>query len=674
MARSVRDPGQTSGPERERRVELIRPAERRRAFPRREAQRRLQQKESHWAPIAYAVFLAAVLLIFGVTYTAYAFSKYRGVILPGVYVDSASLSGLTSSQAEKRIDGKLAALYGHPLILEYGARHWEPSRQEIGLEYDISGTVKEAEAVGRSGSFIGDLLDRLPVHSSHTVPLLYRLDEAKLRSYLTAAIAREISHPSKNASLSIKNSHVVLAPSSPGIQLDVGNSEQVVHDSLGSLSMQTGSLRVIKIPPMVTDADARNVQNQVQNFLNHPPVMQLGKRVLVGSPYSFAQMIHFATKIANHRAAIQMIVDSTAVDKYVQWLAWQVDRQPQNAKLSFFAGHVSVTTPRKTGRTLDQTVATRKILAIVSGLKPTARLRMPVAITQPAFDPSNPASLGISTEVGAATTSFVGASTARGDSVATIARSLNNVVIQPGQPVSFNQLVGTGWADQAYSDQETEVNGHIVPGDGGAMQQVATTFLRALYGAGLTLKERHAHRFRLPWYEPPYGYDAVVNPARGWDLVFYNNTGKNLILQTSVQPIRQQISIYVYGPELGWKVAVDSFGRLTKVIKPGPSIERVDPTLPPDQRQQIAWPSKGGTTVLQRTITDRKGNVRVDEIDTTYDPRAAVFAVGSAAATATPQVTTTPTKKGTPRPGANTTPGTSTTAGTGPQPTPTFNH
>jgi vancomycin resistance protein YoaR len=676
MARSAQEPSPAESPERVRREELIRTATRRRDFPRREAQRRLQQKEARWAPIAYGVFLAAVALIFSVTYTTYAFSKYRGVILPAVFVDKTSLSGMTSSQAYKEIDAKLAAIYGVPLRLQFRNHTWDPTRQQIGLQYDIQGTVNEAQAIGRNGPFLSNLIDRLPIHPSHDVPLLYKLNEGRLGAYLNQVVAPVVFHKSANAGLGISHAtwHVVLYHSHAGTQLDVANSEQVAHDAFGSLSKQVKTLQVVQVPPVVTDADARQVQSRVEAFLAHPPVMQIGKRVFVGSRYSFAQMIHFSTKLGNRKAAIQMSVDSNAIHAYVAWLAYLVDRKPLNARLDFSAGQVTQTTARRTGRTLVQDTAYSKILVAVTTLKSTARLRLPILSTQPPFDQTNPASLGITTLLATGSTSFKGASKARTDAVSTIAGTLNNVVVTPNEDVSFNQLVQTpnGWSDQAYADNEAGSAGQPVPGDGGAMQQVATTFLRALYKSGLQLTERHAHRFRLPWYEPPYGFDALVNPARSWDLVFHNNTGKYLILQTRVEPIRQELFIYVFGPKLGWKVAVDSFGRLTNVVKHGPPVERVDQSLTPQERKQVAWASDGGTTVLQRTITFPNGNVKVDEIDTVYDPRAAVMAIGPAAATATPIPTITPTPnangkaKGTPGPSVTTTPQVG--------PSPTFSH
>ncbi len=676
MAPSVREPSPAASPERVRREELIRTATRRRDFPRREAQRRLQQKEARWAPIAYGFFLVAVALIFSVTYTTYAFSKYRGVILPSVFVDRTALSGMTSSQAYKEIDAKLAAIYGVPLRLQFRNHTWDPKRQEIGLQYDIQGTVNGAEAIGRDGPFLSNLIDRLPIHPTHEVPLLYKLDEAKLGAYLNHVVAPVVFHKSANAGLGISHTtwHVVLYHSHAGTELDVANSEQVAHDALGSLSKQVKTLQVVRVPPVVTDADARQVQTHAEAFLSNPPVMQIGKRVFVGSRYSFARMIHFSTKLGKHSAAIQMNVDSNEIHSYVAWLAYLVDRKPQNARLDFSAGRVTQIKARRTGRTLVQDTAYAKILAAVTALKPTARLRLPIVTTQPPFDQTNPGSLGITTLLATGSTSFQGASSVRTDAVSTIAGNLNNVVVTPGEDISFNQLVQTpiGWADQAYADSEAGTAGQPVPGDGGAMQQVATTFLRAFYKSGLQLKERHAHRFRLPWYEPPYGFDALVNPARSWDLVFHNNTGKYLILQTRVEPIRQELFIYVFGPKLGWKVAVDSFGRLTNVVKHGPPVERVDQSLAPQERKQVAWASDGGSTVLQRTITFANGNVKVDEIDTTYDPRAAVMAIGPAAATATPIPTITPTPSSKTK--TNGTPGPSLTTTPQLTPSPTFSH
>src|SRR5579872_6194070 len=112
MVQSTRPSAPHRQVERARREEFVRPVRQRHEFSSREAARALHLKERRWAPIAYAVFAVAILVIFFTTYTAYAFSEYRGVILPGVYVDNTSLAGLTESQARDVVTARLAAIYG----------------------------------------------------------------------------------------------------------------------------------------------------------------------------------------------------------------------------------------------------------------------------------------------------------------------------------------------------------------------------------------------------------------------------------------------------------------------------------------------------------------------------------------------------------------------------------
>ncbi len=646
MAHSIPPKLETTSPERVRRTEIIRPADDRKLFPQREAQQRLRQKERRWAPLAYAVFLVAILSIFLLAYTTYAFSKYRGEILPGVYVDRTPVGGLTATQAKTLIANRLVVKYNNPVTLQYNALRWQPKAQQLGLSYDIAGTVTAAMDVGRKGPFVAQLIDRAPLHPPHRIQLRYTLSEQQVLQYIQQQIVRgpqRLSAPSQNAFLYIDNSnHVQINHSRSGRQLNLTQAVQAVRSSLNSLSVETRTLAVIHTQPQITDVVARRVRDRVEAFLSSPPVITVGKRVFVTSRYSFARMFHFHDAVGPHRAAIQLNVDQTAVQAFVQYLASQVDRQAENAKLSFAGTSVQIISPRLLGRTLDQQAATQRLLPIVTGLRPHARLRLPVLVTQPPVDASNPASLGITTLLATGTTSFAGSDTARLDDITGIAKTLDQQLFNPGQDISFNTLMAsTAWSDEVYRDQEIKQNGQLVPGSGGAMQQVATTFLRALYNAGLHLSERHGHTYRLPWYEPPVGYDAIVSPAKSFDLRFLNNTGGHLLIETSVQPLRQQLTIYVYGAKVGWKVAVDSTAQITKVIPHGPKIVQQDPALAPGEQHQTAFAHDGATTILHRTILKPNGDLTVDKIPTTYQPWQAVVEEGSVAPTprATPQAT-----------------------------------
>jgi vancomycin resistance protein YoaR len=300
------------------------------------------------------------------------------------------------------------------------------------------------------------------------------------------------------------------------------------------------------------------------------------------------------------------------------------------------------------GRALNQTSATARLLGVVVNLRPNAHPKLTFSVTRPSIDPQNPASYGINTWLGTGDTGFYGAGTARSNEIEKIASRLNDVLLPPNQSISFNTLVGPAWPAKDYVDHEVEKGGQLVPGSGGAMQQVATTFLRALWVSGLKLQERHSHVYRLGWYEPQIGLDALVLP-NSKDVRFLNNSGQYLLLQTRFEPIRQELYIDVYGPRLKWKVKIDS-GSVVKTIPHLPDLIIQDPNLASGQTKQVEWAHDGADTIIQRTITYPNGDVKVNQIVSRYQAWRAVIRIGGTPptptvvkSTATPGPTATPT-------------------------------
>jgi vancomycin resistance protein YoaR len=687
MAESIR-PGPPEPNARTRREELVRPRERRREFTTREAQRLLLSKERMpWWPIAYAVFLVAALLIVGVAYTTYAFSKYRDEILPGVYVDRTSLALMSQTQARLAITEQLASIYGVPITLTHGALHWHPRKSDIGLVYDVEGTVRNAYEVGRHETFPEQLLDRLPIHPDHEVPLLYHIRESQLRRYIRTVIARTkgLERPSLNANLTIgKHGYVRLIKSRPGQKIDVPGTLAAVDSVLGSLSPQTKNLPMISLPPVLTNSYARGIQRRVEAFLDAPPVIGIRKRVIPTTRAQIAPMLSFRSRptVGAHRAEINLFVNQTAVASFVSSLASQVNRVAENPKMSFAGGTVVMISPRRTGRVLDQVGAENALLRTLAHLKPHARLRLHVAVTQPQVDLSNPASVGISSLLGTGVSAFTGAPNTRLSDIEAIASRLNNVLLPPDQDISFNTLVGTDWPGRVYLDREKESDGRLVPSGSGAMDQVATTFLRAMFATGLTVEERHSHPYRLPWYDEPYlGLDAIVLPDGVHDLRFTNSTHRYLLIETRVEPIRQELYIYVYGPRLRWQVTFTKMGKILKTYPHGSEIVQDDPSLLPGQRVHTAWAHNGADVVVRRTIKLPNGEVMRDQLFTHYQPWRAAVRVGILpTATPTPKPTKTPTVSPTPHetPGTPATPtATATVTATptpGPSATATLSH
>lgn len=87
-------------------------------------------------------------------------------------------------------------------------------------------------------------------------------------------------------------------------------------------------------------------------------------------------------------------------------------------------------------------------------------------------------------------------------------RSINGRWLKPGELFSFNQAVGSWSSDSGYKRAPVSYDGELIPSWGGGVCQASTVLYNAAALAGLTVVERHRHRWTAH-YVPP-GRDAAV--------------------------------------------------------------------------------------------------------------------------------------------------------------------
>jgi vancomycin resistance protein YoaR len=88
------------------------------------------------------------------------------------------------------------------------------------------------------------------------------------------------------------------------------------------------------------------------------------------------------------------------------------------------------------------------------------------------------------------------------------AKLLNGHVIQPGETMSFNRVVGDRTESNGFVWAPVIVNDQMEPGIGGGVCQVATTLHAAAVLGGLSIEERRSHS--RPSGYAPLGLDAAV--------------------------------------------------------------------------------------------------------------------------------------------------------------------
>lgn len=108
----------------------------------------------------------------------------------------------------------------------------------------------------------------------------------------------------------------------------------------------------------------------------------------------------------------------------------------------------------------------------------------------------------------------------RNANIALAARSINSVVVMPGEVFSYNDLIGECSLAAGYKESTIYLNGKLSTGVGGGICQVSTTLYNAVLRANLEIVQRRNHSLGVTYV--PAGQDAMVNIGTS-DFKFKNN-------------------------------------------------------------------------------------------------------------------------------------------------------
>ena len=175
------------------------------------------------------------------------------------------------------------------------------------------------------------------------------------------------------------------------------------------------------------------------------------------------------------------------------------------------------------GRDLDEEKLCFDILsALVSGLH--ANITAKITQVYPKTEKETLAKIGLR---GAYTTYFDDYPS-REHNIALALECFNGMVIQNGETVSFNKIVGPRSSARGFQEAKIIIGGEFVPGVGGGVCQASTTLFNAVLLAGLRIDKSYNHSLVISYV--PIGRDAMVSSAS--DLRFTNNTGGTIFIET----------------------------------------------------------------------------------------------------------------------------------------------
>lgn len=590
-----------------------------------------------WVRLPILVVTGGVLLVLVLIMALASFRlSYVDRITPGVYVNGISLGGMSQSEAVNALSQWFTYPNSTVFTFRHGEQIWQFTAGELGVSFDVEGTVAQALAVSNNPSAIRALFDQASAwFSGKAIAPILRYDPNMAYQQLMM-IAQQINRPPQNAHLELRGRQLITAAAQMGYTMDVdatlarlspylqnlyGGAELplVVHETapaLANIEPIAQQLATVFSAPIQLTAQGVNGEILGPWTISTDQLMALVRLELVDNgdgTFTYAPRI-----------------DMSAFAQSLEALAPGLIGLPKDGRFHFddATGQLVMIQPSVSGRTLNIPATLAALETAV--FSPTNRIVPMVFDYTPAryHDQITAQELGITQMVGEATTLFTGSGANRVHNIIQGARRFDGIILAPDEELNFNAILGDVSVEAGFVESKVISGERTTDGIGGGICQVSTTLFRAALNGGYWINERSGHAYRVGFYElnSPPGLDAAIwTPSQNFR--FVNDTPYHLLIEAEVFPERNEIQFRLYSTNPGRIV----------VILP-PTIQNETPALPPryevnydlrpGQIIQVDWAVSGADVTTVRLIKDLNGKViRTDRVFTHYQPWGAIYQV-----------------------------------------------
>jgi vancomycin resistance protein YoaR len=565
--------------------------------------------------------LAGIVQIIFLIYIAYHLA-YINKIYPGIKVAGSPVGNLTHSQAVQLIEQKISQTQTPVLTLGSDSKQWEINLDEMGFRYQVGNTVEKAFDLGRSKRPFADLKTKIFAWAKGIdLDLDYQLDEPLLKEKIKV-IGDQIFIPPIEPTIKPTKQQVVIEPGKNGRRLEEEDLVDKIKSQLANSDLSTISLPINNLVFSATPEQIENTKARAENLI--------GKRIILTTD-------DYEQKIEDHDL-VQLLSFTNGFnqEKLVSWasnLSSSINRPPENATFRFAQGKVVGFRPARDGKTLNEQKTIDLIAELLEKLENKADKEadgiLPVETIPPAIKTADVNRLGIQKLIGKGVSYFRGSITSRIHNIQLASSKINGLLVAPGETFSFNSSLGEVSKETGFEEAYIIKEGRTVLGDGGGVCQVSTTLFRAILNAGLPIIERHAHAYRVGYYEQnsPVGLDATVFDPTA-DLKFKNDTPAYILIQASVDLKNKILTFELYGTS-DERIATISKPKVWDETPPPPDLYQDDPTLPAGVIKQVDWKAPGAKVTFEYKV-ERNGEILEEKtFYSVYRPWQAVYLRGT---------------------------------------------
>ena len=580
--------------------------------------------------VAFTALVLMLLLGFEVV--------YANRVYPGVFLHDLDLSGMTFDETRQYLAEALAYTYEGDLTFTYADQVWEARPIDLGYLIDPTASAQRALDVGRDGWLPTNLLDkgRAWFNGVQLSPIAF-YDERIALDYMQS-IASEIDRPVVEASLGLDETDVVVKSGQVGLEVDIIETLNLVDTNFSQMADAVIPLVVEETPPAIMDVGPQ--AELARQMLSQPlsltaPGVDGADGPWTLQPEDLAAML-IITRVdeESQEPTYQISLNENLFGVYLNSLAPGLSVEPVNARFIFNDDTrvLDVKDPAIIGLELDVQASIDHIGQQLRAGQHEIALQFeerPPAVT----DDSTGEELGITELVHQETSYFYGSDAARVQNIETAAAQFHGLLIPPGTTFSMANALGNISLENGYAEALIIYGDQTIQGVGGGVCQVSTTLFRAAFFAGLPIVERHAHAYRVGYYEMRSngsrdsnlaGLDATVYVPIV-DMKFTNDTEHWLLMETYMG--QSSLTWKFYSTKDGRTVNWETTGPTNVIPAPEP-LYRENPDLEKGEIDQVDYAADGAEIYVTRTVYKGDRVHFSDSFYTKFQPWRAIYEYG----------------------------------------------
>jgi vancomycin resistance protein YoaR len=421
----------------------------------------------------------------------------------------------------------------------------------------------------------------------------------------------------------------------PNVKVNNVNVEGKTKEQVVKLfKPDTDKLRAVNFYFTYKDQTVATISAQQINLKTNIDDIALQSFLIGRSP-------HFPTKVkerfltltglGTYTFTTSMQYDEKPFEEFIKLMADSYNKPAKNALFTFEEGKVSAFEADEKGLAINTKqfkADVEKALKEVETKPINKTIALKDTVVNPEITLAKANKFGIEEMIGEGVSNYSGSSEDRAYNVVVGAAKFNGVLIPPNEEFSFNKIVGDISSNTGFRPALVIKEGKTVLGDGGGICQVSTTAFRAAMNTGLPILERHAHAYRVHYYENDAkpGFDATIYTPTV-DFKFLNDTPAYILVQTEVEKDKNLVHFRFYGKRDNRKVEL-SDATVWDVQPAPPDKMQDDPGLPNGTIKQVEYAAPGAKSkITYKVVKDGKISFQKDFISV-YRPWQAVFLVG----------------------------------------------